>query len=183
MAKTLTPEELRNKLTNPDGLDEDLFLILRSIGGLLSSDDSAAVGREMLLRALEKRDSFGQAQEILDSLARQAGYFPYADADSLCLSERIAYEFHRPLEMPEEFVFHREQAEIYHRLLMGENVILSAPTSFGKSRIIDAIIATGNHKNIAVIVPTLALIDETRRRLAAFAHLYKIISHVTKNTL
>jgi reverse gyrase len=40
-----------------------------------------------------------------------------------------------------------------------------APTSFGKSFIIDAFIALKQPKNIAIIVPTIALTDETRRRL------------------
>jgi hypothetical protein len=82
--------------------------------------------------------------------------------------------------MEEEFVFHRGQAEIYRRLLKGENVIVSAPTSFGKSRIIDAVIALKKHTNIAVIVPTIALIDETRRRLSVFRGIYKLVTHATQ---
>jgi len=82
--------------------------------------------------------------------------------------------------MGDDFVFHREQADIYRRLVDGDSVILSAPTSFGKSRIIDAIIATRRFRNIAVIVPTLALIDETRRRLAQFSPEYKIVTHLSQ---
>lgn len=63
---------------------------------------------------------------------------------------------------------------------LGDNIILSAPTSFGKSRIIDAMLATGRFRNVAVIVPTLALIDETRRRLAAFSDRYKIVTHLSQ---
>jgi replicative superfamily II helicase len=42
----------------------------------------------------------------------------------------------------DEIVFHRVQAEVYARLMEGENVVLSAPTSFGKSLIIDAVVAS-----------------------------------------
>jgi hypothetical protein len=59
-------------------------------------------------------------------------------------------------------------------------VILSAPTSFGKSRIIDALIGSGRFTNVAIIVPTLALIDETRRRLSQFAGRFKVITHPTQ---
>ena len=38
-------------------------------------------------------------------------------------------------------------------------------------------IASRNFANIAIIVPTIALIDETRRRLGAFRSEYKIITH------
>jgi len=92
----------------------------------------------------------------------------------------LAYELHRPPSMDETFVFHRAQAEVYRRLVDGENVVLSAPTSFGKSKIIDAIIASDKHKNIALIVPTIALIDETRIRVSEFSHKYKIISQLSQ---
>jgi replicative superfamily II helicase len=49
-----------------------------------------------------------------------------------------------------------------------------------KSLIIDAIIASGTHKNIVVVVPTLALVDETRRRLMKFSKNYKVITHLSQ---
>jgi len=79
-----------------------------------------------------------------------------------------------------DLFFHREQFEIYARLMAGDNVILSAPTSFGKSRIIDAVIASRRHSNVAVVVPTLALIDETRRRLSIFKDKYHIVTHLSQ---
>tara|TARA_R110002072_G_scaffold15856_25_gene62808 strand:- start:4720 stop:6537 length:1818 start_codon:yes stop_codon:yes gene_type:complete len=56
--------------------------------------------------------------------------------------------------------------EVLLSLLNGENVILSGPTSFGKSLILDAYIAKSNLNSVAAILPTLALIDEVRRRVS-----------------
>ena len=57
----------------------------------------------------------------------------------------------------------------------GQSVVnFSAPTSFGKSLVIDALIASGRYPNIVIIVPTIALIDETRRRLSRFRGTHKI---------
>lgn len=134
----------------------------------------------MILRALEHRDAFAHCQPVLDGLVRELGLFPYIEKDDLSLEDMIAYEYHRPFQLPEPIVFHREQAEIYRRLLDGDNIILSAPTSFGKSRVIDAVIASGKFKNIVVVVPTIALIDETRRRLASFTPQFKIITQVSQ---
>jgi hypothetical protein len=133
--------------------------------------------RVLVLRALEHRAAFGDAQGLLDHLARVVGLYPYVDASSLNTSALLAYEFHRPIDFDDTTVFHRVQAEVYRRLYAGESVILSAPTSFGKSLIIDALISLKRYRNIAVIVPTLALIDETRRRLAASAQGYKVVTH------
>ncbi|HEY8943925.1 MAG TPA: DEAD/DEAH box helicase, partial [Polyangiaceae bacterium] len=70
---------------------------------------------------------------------------------------------------------------VYRRLMDGSNIILSAPTSFGKSLVIDALVASEKFKNIVVVVPTIALIDETRRRLSKFAPEFKIITHVSQS--
>ena len=137
---------------------------MKSISEFVNDPVTESVGREMVLRALEWRDSFHIGGPILDALARSVGLYPYVDPSALDLRDSIAYEYHKPEKMAAKFVFHREQAEVYRRLMAGDNLILSAPTSFGKSKIVDAAIASGNYKNIAVIVPTLALIDETRRR-------------------
>ena len=181
MATALTIEELRSLLRSPAKVRERSFDILKSISSLINKSEGATETREMVLRALEQRDSFDDNSHIIDSLARAVGLFPYADPESLDMRDSIAYEYHRPFNMPSSFVFHREQAAVYRRLLAGENVILSAPTSFGKSKIIDAMIATGRFKNIAVIVPTLALIDETRRRLVPFSKTYKIVTHLNQD--
>ncbi|MFW8092438.1 DEAD/DEAH box helicase, partial [Klebsiella pneumoniae] len=62
-------------------------------------------------------------------------------------------------------VFHRLQAHVYNLLMQRKNVVLSASTSVGKSLVIDAILASKQYSKIVVVVPTIALIDETRRRM------------------
>lgn len=117
---------------------------------------------------------------MLDAVLRRLGLFPYLDVEGLGARDLLAFEAHRPLDMGEDLVFHRVQGEVYRRLMDGSNIILSAPTSFGKSLVIDALIASGKYKNIVVVVPTIALIDETRRRLSRFAPEFKIITHVSQ---
>lgn len=171
---------LRKALHSPDAVREQGFKILRSIACLVADPEQQTTAHDMVLWALERRKEFDPYHEVVDSLVRSVGLFPYMAPDDLSFRDAVAYEFHRPPNMGEEFVFHREQAEVYRRLLDGDSVILSAPTSFGKSKIIDAIIATGRFANIAVVVPTLALIDETRRRLSEFSTIYKIITHLSQ---
>lgn len=173
--------ELRHTLSTEAMLENNPFGVLHEISSYVNSPESEEVGRELVLRALEKKDYFNGYGEILDSLTRQVGLFPYLVEENLSFRDLLAYEFHRPLEMDEDFVFHRSQAEVYRRLLGGENVIVSAPTSFGKSRVIDAMIASQKYNNIAVVVPTIALIDETRRRLSVFKDRYKIVTQVSQD--
>ena len=173
--------ELRNILMNDELVDANPFQILHEISCYTNDPDTEEAGRELVLRVLEKRRFFTEYEAVVDSLVRQVGLFPYLDPEHLSFRDSLAHEFHKPTDMEEEtFVFHRAQAEVYHRLIEGENVILSAPTSFGKSRIIDAIISTGRYSNIAVVVPTIALIDETRRRLSTFSDRYKIVTQLSQ---
>lgn len=180
MAKPMNIEDIRKILSSEEHIEENPFKLLREISCYVNNPDTEKYGREFVLRALEKRDCFSGYWEILDSLTRQVGLYPYLEPEALSFKDLLAYELHRPPSLDETFVFHRAQAEIYYRLIDGENVIVSAPTSFGKSRIIDVIIATQKHKNIAIIVPTIALIDETRRRLTTYSNLYKIVTQLSQ---
>lgn len=177
----MNTNDLKESLNNPVAISEQEFDIVKNIGLLVNDPNKSDIARELVLRALEHRKSFHATRPILEALTRAVGLFPYNDPEQLGLRDRIAYEYNRPLNMDKSFVFHREQAEVYRRLLAGDSVILSAPTSFGKSRIIDAMIATNKFKHIAVVVPTLALIDETRRRLSQFSSRYKIITHLSQS--
>ncbi len=173
-------EQLRAVLKSPADIPGQAFAIVRSIARLKAIPEQTESAHELVLRALEHRNRFGASEPVLSALARSEGLFPYLQLETLGFKDSLAYEFHRPPHMRDEFVFHREQAEVYRRLLAGDNVILSAPTSFGKSRIIDALIASRHFNNVAIVVPTLALIDETRRRLSIYSDQYKIVTHLSQ---
>lgn len=175
----MTRTELEALLRDPTTLGLRAFETVACLAREVS-DPPDPSSQDLLLRALEHRSHFGNCQPILDSLIRAAGLFPYLDPEDLSVEDLVAFEFHRPIDLDDGITFHRVQAEVYRELLDGRSVILSAPTSFGKSLIIDAMIATGRYNNIVVVVPTIALIDETRRRLARFRDKFKVITHPTQ---
>jgi len=176
----MTFDELKSQLADKQAVARQPFALLKEITRLFNSRSEDQC-RDVVFRALEHRESFAGYQPILDGLVRELGLFPYMEESPLSLMDSIAYEYHRPLTFGEPMVFHREQAEVYRRLLAGDNIILSAPTSFGKSKVIDAIIASGRYKNIVVVVPTIALIDETRRRLSRFSPAFKVVTQVSQS--
>lgn len=181
MAVNMTPDQIRLALAAPAELSEQTFEIVQALCAMASNGSDRATVQELILRALERRSYFGVDEVVLDGLVRTVGLFPYLSATDLSPRDLLAYEFHRPINMEEDqLVFHRVQGEVYRLLLDGQSVILSAPTSFGKSLIIDAVIATEKFRNILIVVPTIALIDETRRRLSRFSERYKVITHATQ---
>lgn len=181
MAENLNLLEINNLLRQNAINPQNAFSVIKSIANNLNQKNEVYL-QEVILRVIEQREMFGNYQSIINDFAREIGLFPYLDPEELNLADKIAYEFHRPDGVEQDnIVFHSAQARVYFELLDGKNVILSAPTSFGKSLVIDTIIATERFKNIAIVLPTIALIDETRKRLSRFRDRYKIITHSTQS--
>lgn len=136
------------------------------------------LGRELVIRVLEKKSELDAPyQAIAEELACAVGLLPYVDRlDELTLRNAISHASHRADGIMGEYILHSAQARVLRKLISGESVILSAPTSFGKSLLIDLTISAKDFKNIVLIVPTLALVEETRRRMARFSERYSIIT-------
>lgn len=140
-------------------------------------------GRELLFHLMDLNALPPEYSVILNALVETAGVYPYLKPTELTsTADLISYEVHRP-KNSSDIVLHSGQFEAYLHLINGENVVLSAPTSFGKSLLIDVLIQTGKYNNIVVIVPTIALIDETRKRLQRrFGATFRIITHASQQT-
>lgn len=153
------------------------FQLIADIASFSAVHGVGGESTELVIRALDDFDRDGEYGEILRSLMIQHGLYPYivGYASGVALRDAVVMEMNRP-NANRETIFHRIQSQVFHRLVGGENVILSAPTSFGKSVVVDALVQTGNYRNIVVIVPTIALLDETRRRLSRYEG-YKIVTH------
>jgi superfamily II DNA/RNA helicase len=165
----------------------DAFAYLRTTNDLLSNPYYEVLGRELVIRALDARSKFSNQSEILKAMVRKAGLYPYlsSEFENISVEDEYAISIYRSAHSP-EFIYHSMQLKILKLLYEGRNVVLSAPTSMGKSAIVDSLIASGNYRRIVIVVPTIALIDETRRRIAQkFSAHYDVISHnsqATRNT-
>lgn len=122
-------------------------------------------------------DSFSDLWEPYNALARSTGLWNYINKDYADFSEDLLVESVTSEEL-DGITFHREQISALSQLLAGNNLILSAPTSFGKSLLIDALIASKKYRRIAIVLPTIALLDEFRRRLRKrFGEKFQIVMH------
>lgn len=112
-------------------------------------------------------------------LIETLGFYPYIQKNSSDLKIMSFADDVRMSYFKSDFLkntyLHKEQKKISNYLLSGKNIIASAPTSFGKSLLIEEIVASKKYKNIVIIQPTLALLDETRLKLKKYADDYKII--------
>ena len=114
---------------------------------------------------------------IVNHLIREVGLYPYMQYDNCKWFDKILINsFTINIGEKEPVTLHLKQSEILKQLIEGNDLILSAPTSFGKSFIIDALINFKKPDNVLIIVPTISLMDETRRRLNKFNKQYNIIT-------
>lgn len=170
---------LIEKLKDSSIIERESFSIAKSLASIYNNSDSQSISKvqECVLRAMDKYEHFGDSKVVIDSLARELGLFPYLKKEDLSIRDMLAAEAHRVSIGSEDIYFHGPQAEVYYKIIGGQSVVLSAPTSFGKSLIIDALIASEKFSNIVIVVPTISLIDETRRRLSKFSPEFKIVTH------
>ena len=159
-------------------MQEQVFDQCHIINGLLISNQENEA-RQELIKLLDYHNSNDLAYNpLVNHLIRETGLFPYLEPETSNWEERFIYNAFK-VDVGEEkpLTLHREQSFLLKNLLEGKNIAVSAPTSFGKSFVIDAYIKIKKPNNVLIIVPTLALTDETRRRLyKKFAHEYKIIT-------
>ncbi len=152
----------------------DAFLFLKECNTALHSDEESDY-REILIRLLEKKERIpDQALDMFNASIEAYGLYPYLDTRHLSNSSLMRYEYHRSKYLP-KIILHQEQQRVIERINCGNSVILSAPTSFGKSLIIEHLVASQKYKNIVVIQPTLALIDETRKKLSKYKETFTLI--------
>ena len=67
--------------------------------------------------------------------------------------------------LDENISLHPEQIKVMNLIDENRGVIFSAPTSFGKTFVIFEYIAKMKPQNVVLVVPTLALIDEYKRKI------------------
>ncbi|ELK2036247.1 DEAD/DEAH box helicase [Vibrio vulnificus] len=156
----------------------DVFDKCAEINDLIINNNELSARNELikLLAFLEENEK--PYSPLVNNLIRQVGLYPYLKMDTSSWQDRFVYEsFKVDVGGKKTLTLHREQSSILKKLINGSHLAVSAPTSFGKSFIIDSFIAIKKPDNIVIIVPTIALTDETRRRLhKKFSNEYKVIT-------
>ncbi|MCZ7486060.1 DEAD/DEAH box helicase [Rhizobium rhizogenes] len=155
----------------------DVFDTCHEINDHLNRRDEVAA-RNTLIKLLSTMKGNGESYpQVLNHLIRTTGLYPYMELDSGSWEQRYVHSAFEVDVGNGRATLHREQSLVLGKLMRGANLAVSAPTSFGKSFIIDAFIALNNPDTVVIIVPTIALMDETRRRIfKKFSRKYRIIT-------
>lgn len=140
---------------------------------------------EVIIKVLEIWDKVdASTKDIWIDLIESAGFYPYLlrmlkNTNQLDTTSEIRTAFHSSNKL-KNITFHKEQKFLADMIAKGQNLIVSAPTSFGKSLLIQEIVALNKYENILIIQPTLALINETRISLNKFIENYNVIVNTSQ---
>lgn len=159
-------------------LNAEIFEECAQINSMIENSNKTEA-RSMVINLLDKlRRDGNEYTPLINHLIREVGLFPYIDPKTALWEDQVVVEaFKANVGDKAPVTLHSAQSHILKRLLLGDNIAVSAPTSFGKSFIVDAFIAIRQPENVVMIVPTIALADEIRRRIEhKFSHQYKIIT-------
>ena len=144
----------------------DIFDSCRIINDFLSQNDTLSARNELIGLLGYHEDNEIEYSPIVNHLIRETGLYPYIKPSTAFWQDRFVYDaFKVDVGEKEPVTLHLQQSALLKKLLRGDDIAVSAPTSFGKSFVIDAFISIMAPKNVVIIVPTIALTDETRRRL------------------
>ena len=156
---------------------KELFEKFHEINSLIRINEEQARNEVILLLDTMSKEGI-EYTPLVNKLIRDVGLYPYIEEDTADWQERyVCKAFSEEIGGGEVRVLHREQSRLLGELLSGADIAVSAPTSFGKSFVIDSFISIKKPKTVVIIVPTIALMDETRRRISAkFSRKYKIIT-------
>ncbi len=164
------------------------FSLTQLCSQLLAEGDSESLSQveKIVIHILDKWEIISDdLKPIWSDIIEAVGFYPYLEKCAeqgmkvTSLAEKVRQQYHKSHYI-EGVSMHSEQKKISDIIFSGRNVVVSAPTSFGKSLLIEEIVASRKYKNIVVIQPTLALLDETRRKFKKYNQFYKIIVRTTQ---
>ena len=161
---------------------DDYFSIAIYCSKLLStgnSEDEMTV-RTIAIHVLNNWERISpELYPVWTDIIESVGFYPYIEKNAETMKMRSLSDEVRQKSFLSDYLpsmyLHKEQKKLSKYYYPVKNVIASAPTSFGKSLLIEELVASQKYRNIVIIQPTLALLDETRLKLKKYNKSYKII--------
>jgi len=137
----------------------DLFNACHAINDFILAGNEVAA-RDELIKLLDYiKQNRLEHSPLINHLIREVGLFPYMDPSTASWQDRYVFEaFKSDVGEEKPVTLHREQSRLLNSLLSGKSIAVSAPTSFGKSFVIDSFISIKKPSNVVILVPTIALI-------------------------
>jgi replicative superfamily II helicase len=133
---------------------------------LLNSEDSELRNyREELILKLEESKGTRHETEVSNRISQCLFSVDLTMYSGIKNLNSLIYNAFSISHLDDKVSLHPEQIEIINQVRENDGIILSAPTSFGKTFCIFEYIAREKPKCVVLVVPTLALVDEYNKKI------------------
>ena len=150
-------EDTYNLLSENQSLQEDYSLCLDVICHVSDKGNLNLLNKELLKECIYKSRIFLYEDTLYKKYSEN-----YLDGTSNSLLFNLSKSCYT---LNTGTVLTRDQKNLFDQFKKHRKIVVSAPTSFGKSRIIQEIILDENFHNILIVIPTLALSNELYLKL------------------
>ena len=146
--------------------EDESFKLAQDVTNALTDKSDAALNA--IIYVLDNWDTIPQStKEIWVDLIESVGFYPYIDKLKMQSNDfgfNLRKENHYSNSIKK--YFHEGQAQLSNLIFSGKNVIASAPTSFGKSLLIEEIVAMSQIPLLSPVIDGCKKqsICKTRRR-------------------
>lgn len=154
----------------------------------IAKEISANEDMDSLILVLENWECVHEnIRPVFIDLIESFGFYPYLKDKNELLNTAalVRCEYHKSKFIKDSknnrVTFHYWQKVLEEKISNRQNLLISAPTSFGKSLLIQEFVARKKYSNILIIQPTLALIDETRKKLQNYQDFYNIVVNTSQD--
>ncbi|VVM33798.1 helicase-related protein [Terribacillus sp. AE2B 122] len=184
---------LHNLKANNTITKNEYKYLLETAFYLLSSDKDEAynLGLSIICHVAEAKPQDAFIQQLLFDCINESRVFLYHDMYKKIDTSYTDNIGHGIMEnFSESFytlntgtILTRDQKQLFEDFQKFKRLVVSAPTSFGKSRIVSEIINHNSYNNIAIILPTIALLNETYlnfRKNPLIRNRYRLINTLTQ---
>jgi hypothetical protein len=179
--------EMNIKEMSTESLENLLIETYRGLSSRSSYEYNRAVSVICHVCDLKPRDSM--VQQLLHDCICQSRIFLYGHLLSMidssynpAVSFQDAFSQNLYTSGLTKTILTRQQKEIFDSFQENRRIIVSAPTSFGKTRIIREIVEHNEYRNIVLIMPTVSLLSEQYQDIKTNIDGY-IISKSSKVTI
>lgn len=186
--------KLLEKLKKNTLLTNKEFKTLLEVAYYLSSsdkDEEYNLGLSIICHVAEAKPSDSFIHQLLFDCIIESRVFLYHEMFQKVDSKYLSNIGHGTLDsFIESFytlstgtILTRDQKRLFEDFQKFRRMVVSAPTSFGKSRIVSEIVIHGTYNNIAIVLPTIALLNETYlsfRRNLLIKERYNLINTSTQ---
>ena len=119
-------------------MTEGQFDKAQTVAGFLAEGNEKEARNDLILLLDEMDRSGERPNALVNHLAREVGLYPHIDDSSASFSDLLAKDlFTVDVGGGKRAALHRDQSILLKRLVEGRSLVVSAPTSFGKSFVID----------------------------------------------